>query len=124
MDNDEKILQVLEQVQSSVNSLTSVIAEMNVDVKFLRLKLHEHDVALNDIMCKVEVDKTKPEIDNMSNSTKSIETKIDSLSDETDKLGVEVAKLSVSVKYLSDDLYETQEVTGKNLSDIARLKAK
>ena len=54
MDNDEKIIQMLEQIQSEVHSLKLDMNEVILDLKFLRVKQNEHDQSFVEVMRKID----------------------------------------------------------------------
>ena len=70
------------------------------DIKFLRLKRNEHAQSFIEIMRKI--DKQSYESTNIPDPMKTIETKVNSL---------------------VEDLNMVERIAGKNLIDIARLKA-
>jgi len=97
MNNEEKILQALEQIQGDIK-------DMKVDIESLK-------------ECQIETNKHLAILD----------TKVDSISNKLDDIeALNVSRhteITSSIINLSKDFTIVEAVTGKNMADIAHLKA-
>ena len=107
MNNEEKILQMLGDLQTDITDMKTDIKQlktdsrqMQADIDLIKIGQTEHTQLLNAIIHRADIQRA-----------------------EIDKLNIETAKISGSIQNLRSDMNLVEEISGKNLVDIARLKA-
>ncbi len=136
MNNDEKILQMLEQMNNRFDQvdsrfdklefdvkemktdikqlktdskqMQSDISELKTDVKYIKINQDEHHKILNVLIYNSEV--RKAEVDNLNIGIAKIS-------------GI-VSSIEGKIDILSSDLNTVEHITAKNYTDIIRLKTK
>jgi outer membrane murein-binding lipoprotein Lpp len=95
---------ILKQILEKLDMLQSDVAELKTDVTEL----------------KTDVTELKTDVAELKTTTDRIETKLDDLEVKNAENHVEVLK---EIKAIRSDIITIEAVTGKNMQDIAHLKA-
>jgi chromosome segregation ATPase len=117
MDNEDKILRILEQIQGDVKQIQGDvkqtqgdIKEMQGDMQFVKIQLKEHGEMLNSL--KVASEFHKADIDNLTHQLVNI----------SGELKAEIKETNLKIDKIAEDLNFVEAATGKNMTDIAYLK--
>lgn len=111
MNNEDKILMILEQMQGDMKEMQSDIKEMQSDMKLVKTQLKEHGEMLNSL--KVASEFHKADIDNLTYQVINI----------TGELKSEIKETNLKIDAIAKDLNFVEIATGKNITDIAYLKS-
>lgn len=99
MDNEDKILRILEQIQVDVKQTQG-------DMQFVKIQLKEHGEMLNSL--KVASEFHKADMDNLTHQPANISG--------------ELKETNLKIDKIAKDLNFVEAATGKNMTDIAYLK--
>jgi chromosome segregation ATPase len=117
MNNEDKILRILEQIQGDVKQtqgdMKQVQGDMQLmqgDMQFVKIQLKEHGEILNAL--KVASEFHKADIDNLTHQLVNI----------TGELKAEIKETNFKIDKIAKDLNFVELATGKNITDIAYLK--
>jgi len=121
MNNEEKILQILSQLQNQVMALDSKVGDNHKEIEILNTKVDN----INN-----KVDNNYKEIValniNVDNNHKEAMTKLDDLENKFDDLesknAIRHTEMLNKIDNVSKEITLVEAISGKNLADIAHLK--
>ena len=118
MNNEDKILKILEQMQGDMKEMKGDIKEvqgdvksLKVDMKLVKTQLNEHGEMLSSL--KVASEFHKADIDNLTHQLVNIAS----------ELKAEIKETNLKIDKIAKDLNFVEAATGKNMTDIAYLKS-
>lgn len=114
----KKILNVLNELKSDVNELKSDVNELKSDVNTSKTE----QVKVNERLTRLEY-----KVDKLEIGQKEIKENLNGFQDEytetIQNVSVKIDNVDLNIETFKSDLLAVQAVTGKNMADIAHLKA-
>ncbi|MBW9156696.1 hypothetical protein [Clostridium tagluense] len=110
MNNEDKILKILGQMQGDMQNMQGDMQNMQGDMKLIKIQLKEHGEILNSL--KVAAEFHKADIDNLTHQVVNI----------SGELKAEIKETNLKIDTIAKDLNFVELATGKNITDIAYLK--
>jgi chromosome segregation ATPase len=111
MNNEDKILNILERIQGDVSQIQGDVSQIQGDMKLVKTQLKEHGEILNSL--KVASEFHKADIDNLTHQLVNI----------SGELKTEIKETNLKIDKIVKDLNFVEAATGKNMTDIAYLKS-
>lgn len=132
MNNEDKILKMLEQMQGDINGMKTDISDMKTDINGAKIDINSMKTDINSL--KEDMGLVKTQLKEHGSMLSALKTASEVHKADVDNLTNQVAKLSQEMKSgfkevnqridnITKDLSVVEAVTGKNMTDIAYLKA-
>lgn len=132
MNNEDKILKILEQMQGDINGMKTDISDMKTDINGAKIDINSMKTDINSL--KEDMGLVKTQLKEHGSMLSALKTASEVHKADIDNLTHQVANLSQEMKSgfkevnqridnITKDLSVVEAVTGKNMTDIAHLKA-
>ena len=115
---DEKILDILKELQFNIKDMKTDITEMKTDITDMKTDITNIKTGITDM--KTDITNMKTDIKDLKQGQEKIINKLDDVESVNANRHVEIIKDFNDIK---DDLYNVEIITSKNWNDIVKLKA-
>ncbi|MDI0267315.1 hypothetical protein QIW52_15120 [Clostridioides difficile] len=122
---DEKILELLQKMESSINEMQGEIKGINTRLDGIENEVKEVKADINTKFNSIDkrFDIVESQLNENTQILKALEHKADVSKAEHDKMSFDILHIQGDISEIKQDLNATQIITSKNWSDIEKLKS-